>query len=269
VRKLPWKDLAPLQHAVHSAGGFLHLGDHVAGAGVDDDLGTESGGQRELGVVDIDGDHAQAHRPRVLHGDVAQTADAVDRHPLAGPGVGHLEVLVGGDAGAQDGSYFQWVDVVRDSWGVGGVDQHVGAEAAVDAVAAVLLPLAQRLPAGAAVFAPAARRPQPGVADLVADLEVVHPVTECDDGAVALVAGDERGLRLHRPVAVRRVQVGVADAGGLQFYQSLTVAGVGGSRSEISSGAPNSVTTAARMVSVVVSSVVVESRVCVMASFHS
>jgi hypothetical protein len=114
---------------------------------------------------------------------VAQTADAGDRHPLSGPGVGHLEALVDSDAGAQDGSYFQ--------------------------------------------FAPAARRPQPRVADLVTDLEVVHTLTECDDGAVALVAGDERRLRLDRPIAVRRMQIGVAHPGGLHFHQGFTVAGGG------------------------------------------
>src|SRR6185295_6014334 len=162
------------------------------------------------------------HRPRILHRDVAETADAGDRHPLAGPGVGHLEALVDGDAGAQDGRYFQRVDAVRDSWGVGGVDQHVGAEAAVHAVAAVLLALAQRLPAGAAVFAAAAGRPQPGVADLVADLEVSDSGAQGHDGAVALVAGDERWLRLHRPITVRGVQIGVADPGGLHFHQGLT-----------------------------------------------
>ena len=41
------------------------------------------------------------------------------------------------------------------------------------------------------------------------------------------------------------------------FTRASPKPGVGSSRSEISSGAPNSVTTAARMVSVVVSSVVV------------
>src|SRR6476659_7296645 len=76
------------QHAVYTAGGLLHLGDHVAGAGVDDDLGAQAGGQGELGFVYVDGDHAQTHRPRILHGDVTESADAGDRHPLAGPGVG-------------------------------------------------------------------------------------------------------------------------------------------------------------------------------------
>ena len=56
------------QHAVHATGGFLHLGDHIAGSGVDDDLGAQAGGQGELGVIDVDGHHPQPHRPRILHG---------------------------------------------------------------------------------------------------------------------------------------------------------------------------------------------------------
>ena len=149
---------------------------------------------------------------RVLDGDVAESADAGDRHPLSGPGVGYLEALVHGDAGAQDGRDLQRIDAVRDSWGVGGVDQHVGAEAAVDAVAPVLLALAQRFPAGATVFAGAARRPQPGVADLVADLQVVDALAERYDGAVALVAGNERRLRLDGPISMCGMEIRVAHA---------------------------------------------------------
>ena len=36
------------QHAVYPAGGLLHLGDQVGGAGVDGDLGAQAGGQGEL-----------------------------------------------------------------------------------------------------------------------------------------------------------------------------------------------------------------------------
>src|SRR4029077_17210458 len=117
-------------------------------------------------------------------------ADTGDRHPLPGPGVGHLEALVDGDARAQDRRDLQGVGILGDPRRVGGVEQHVGAEAAVDAVAPVLLALAQRFPAGAAVLAGAARRPQPGVTDLVADLQVVDALAERYDGAVALMAGN-------------------------------------------------------------------------------
>ena len=95
---------------------------------------------------------------------------------------------------------------------------------AVDAVAAVLLALAQRLPAGAAVLAASARGPQPGVTHLVAELEVGDAIAEGDDGAVALVARDERRLRLDGPIPLGGMQIGVADPGGLQLDQDFAVA---------------------------------------------
>src|SRR5437868_895554 len=130
---------------------------------------------------------------------MAEATDAGDRHPLPGPGVGHLEALVDRDAGTQDRCDLQRVGVVRDACRVRGVHQHVGTEAAVDAVSAVPLALAQGFPAGAAVFTGAARRPQPGVADLVADLEIVDALPDGDDGAVSLMTRDEWRLRLDGP----------------------------------------------------------------------
>jgi hypothetical protein len=47
------------------------------------------------------------------------------------------------------------------------------------------------------------------------------------DGADALVAGDERRLRLDRPVAVRGVDVGVAQPGSLHLHEHLAGAGLG------------------------------------------
>ena len=123
---------------------------------------------------------------------------------------------------AQDGSYFQRVDAVRDAWGVGGVDQHVGAEAAVDAVAAVLLALAQRLPAGAAVFAGAACRPQPGVADLVADLDAFRIGPELGDFARPFHAehgADAAGRAMH--MALGHAEIGAVEAAGMNLDQHL------------------------------------------------
>jgi len=161
----------------------------------------------------------------VLHGNVAEATDAGDGDPLPGPGVGHLEAFVDGDACAENRCDLKRIGTVRDPRRVGGIDEHVAAEAPVDAVAAVLLALAQCFPTGAAVFACSARRPQPRVADLVADLQVVDAVAECDHGAVALVAGNERRLWLGGPISVCRMQIRMADAGGFEFDKRLTVAG--------------------------------------------
>jgi hypothetical protein len=68
---------------------------------------------------------------------------------------------------------------------------------------------------------------EPGDADAVALLDVGHAGADGRHEAHALVAGDERRLRLHRPVALGGVEVGVADAGRLHRDLDLAGAGLG------------------------------------------
>ena len=67
----------------------------------------------------------------------------------------------------------------------------------------------------------AARGVQPGHADAVALADQRHTRTDGGDAPDCLMAGDEGGLRLHRPVALSRVQVRVADAAGFGLDQDL------------------------------------------------
>ena len=99
-----------------------------------------------------------------------------------------------------------------------GIGHHVFGEAAVHRVAGVLLALAERLPAAEAVLAVAAGGVEPGHADPVALLDVLDAAADGGDVADALVAGDERRVRLDRPVALGGVQVGVADARGVDRH---------------------------------------------------
>src|SRR5690606_26272329 len=149
-----------------------------ARAGVDDDLRPVAAGELELAVIDVDRGDAQPHGDGVLDGDVAEPADPGDQHPLAGLGVGDLEALVDGDPGAEDRRGGGRVHAVGDDGAVPGVDEHVLAEGAVDGVAAVLLGLAQRLPAGLAVLALAAGAGEPRVADGVPDLDALDAVAD-------------------------------------------------------------------------------------------
>ena len=71
---------------------------------------------------------------------------------------------------------------------VAGVGGGVLAEAAVDRVAHVLLLEAERLPAGDAVVADAARIAEPRHRDAVAERDLGHARAELDDDADALVA---------------------------------------------------------------------------------
>src|SRR6266540_4183649 len=99
--------------------------------------------------------------------------------------------------------------------------------AAVQEVAGVELLLAQRLPAGVAVLAGAAGVTEPRQGDPVAGGYLGHPGTEALHDPDPLVAGDEGQVWLDRPVAVRGVDVGVAQAGGLDPDDDLTRARLG------------------------------------------
>ncbi|MNP53184.1 hypothetical protein D3C76_1476350 [compost metagenome] len=68
---------------------------------------------------------------------------------------------------------------------------------------------------------------EPGHPDAVAFLDAGDAGAHCRDVAHAFVAGNEGQARLHRPVAFGGMQVGVADAGGLDLHQDLPGAGQG------------------------------------------
>ena len=84
---------------------------------------------------------------------------------------------------------------------------------------------AERLPAGDAVIAAATGIAQPRHCDAFAQRDLCDAGAELLDDADALVAGHEGRRRLDRPVAVRRVDVGVAEAGRLDPDEDLALAG--------------------------------------------
>ena len=81
---------------------LLDESDGIGLAGIDGQRRAELRGKVQLVVVDVDGDHVQAHGLGVLDRQMAETADAGDHHPVAGLGVRDLEPLVDGHAGAED-----------------------------------------------------------------------------------------------------------------------------------------------------------------------
>src|SRR6478735_860223 len=196
--------------------------DRILGHRVDRVVGAEFLGQLQLLVHHIDRDDGRAGDLGVLHGQVTQAADAEHRDELARGGPRHLDRLVGGHAGTGQRSGVQRVDAVRHVGDVVGVGDGVFRVAAVATVAGVDLLLAEGFPAVHAVVAVAARAAEPGQGDPISDGDVLDAVADTLDDADALVARDERQRGLDRPVAVCGVDVGVAQAGGLDPDQNLT-----------------------------------------------
>ena len=156
---------------------------------------------------------------------MAEAADPEDGDQVGRTCARDLDRLVGGDARAGQGRGVERVDAVRHA------DDEVRrcldelGEAAVDRVAGVPLLGAERLPAGDAVIAAAAGIAEPGHGDAVAERDLRDAGAELLDDADALVAGYEGRRRLDRPVAVRRVDVGVAETGRLDPDEDLARAG--------------------------------------------
>ena len=64
---------------------------------------------------------------------------------------------------------------------------------------------------------------KPRHADPVSFLHRGHASAYCRHGTNAFMTRYERRAGLYRPVAIRRVQVSVADTGGFDLYQDLTL----------------------------------------------
>jgi hypothetical protein len=158
--------------------------------------------QAEFVVGNIDRDAVHAHRPRILHRDVAEPADAGDGDPFSGLHLGFLQPLVGRHARAQHrgGAEFKFVGQISDEARIG---QQIFGQRVVDRVAGVLLPATQRLPAGCAIGAGATGGVQPRHADAVAFADhavaLAHLARSGADGrhdACSLMARDEKRSRV-------------------------------------------------------------------------
>lgn len=88
-------------------------------------------------------------------------------------------------------------------------------EGAVDRVTAVLLLQAEGLPAGNTVIAVPAGLTEPSDRHTVTDLHMVDSLSLGLDDSDPLMAGNERRIRLDRPVTSSGVDVGVAQSAGL------------------------------------------------------
>jgi hypothetical protein len=206
---------------MHAARGPGHFPCQIRHCCIQRDVGAEPARQRQLVLGDVDGHHVQAHRLGVLHGDVAESTDAADGQPLARPGVGFFDSLVGCYAGAKNRRRAHEVQSGRQLHGIVRVRKHVLCITSIDAIACVVLALAQSLPSSAAVFARAARIMQPCNANGIALPQLRDALAQRCHVANDFVTRNEWQLRLHRPVPVDRMNIRVAHAAGGDLDQHL------------------------------------------------
>src|ERR1019366_3900013 len=114
------------------------------------------------------------------------------------------------------------VDVSRQPSNVRCRSNRVFRETAVDAITAVVLPLAQRLPAGKAILAVSASIVQPWDTDRLAQFETIDSGSDGGYSAGDLVSRNKWRSRLNGPISVGGVHVGMADAACDDLHQELT-----------------------------------------------
>src|SRR5262245_14389333 len=147
---------------------------------------------------------------------MAQSAQAVDRHDIAGPSATIAQGIERRDAGAHERSSFYRRKVVWDQGHGAGRGHHIFSVAAVERDAGRLNELAGEDVSAAALVAVAAVAAEPADADALADFELTYPGTDGGDDAGYLMAGDARVLNA-RKERVFDDRIAVADAAGLHF----------------------------------------------------
>jgi hypothetical protein len=183
--------------------------------------GTEFGGEVELGLLDVDSDDGAAHDVGILHREVTEAADPEHANRLVGHNVSDLERFIRRQAGAAERGGLHGTDAIRHRNHILRTGDCILRERSIDRIATVLLLLAESLATVDAVSTLAAGVTEPGDRDALADSSVSDLGTEFLDDADTFMAGNERQCRLHRPVAVSGVNVGVTETAGLHPNEYL------------------------------------------------
>jgi hypothetical protein len=156
---------------------------------------------------------------------MAQSADAGDHDPFAGPRLGLLDALVRRDACADERRGFARCQTCRDVGDVVRVRHDVFGKATVLRVAAELRFGAHGLACREAKLAVTAGGIEPGHADTVALLDRRHARAESGDNADTLVPGVNGNAGFNGQSPIRGMQIGVADAAGFGLDQNLAGTG--------------------------------------------
>ena len=164
----------------------------------------------------------QAHGLRILDRDVAETAHARDHNPLAGPRLRLFQTLVGGNTGAENRRGINERQFVWNAPQVICLAQRILSEAAVYGITRHLLLRTERFPTSKAEFTMPAGAVQPCDSDAVAFLQMGDARAQLGYEARAFMSGCKGQSWFDRPIAIRRVQVGMTDTARDDLDQCLS-----------------------------------------------
>ena len=157
---------------------------------------------------------------------MTKASDADDGDALVRLGIGEAQAAPDGVSGAEDGCGLFVAESVGDKHGGVSKGEHVFGVAALEIDPGRLIILAQLLFPAQAPLAASAAFLNPANADAVSDFAGSDAGAELDDLADGLMSEDARELQWDQ--AVREVNVGVAEAAGVDLNDHLIGAGLGG-----------------------------------------
>ena len=205
---------------------FLTAATAIPVLGVDHHIGAQALGMRELAVVDIDRADLQAHRLGILDRQMPEAADAGDDDPLARPRLRLLDALIGRDPGA---------DQRRGLVGPRGRSEYGPRSSGRRRC------IRQSRHSWCSRRTAPRRRPSPsavrqysqwpqaeyshGTPTRSPSFTAVTPAPRATTRPMPSWPGMNGKCRLERPVSVRGVQIGVADAASLGLDQDLARSG--------------------------------------------
>ena len=179
------------QHDRRAAQGLQRFG-RVAGGGVDVVMGAQLPGVLVFGGAAGDRDGLKTHRPGELHPEVAEPADAEDRHPVAGQRLRVAQRVVGGDAGAAHRGGFRVGELCRYPGERTPRHSHRLRISARILLTRDLPVLAMNEVAFSALIAVVAAPAEPPDRDTIADRETLDTRTEFGDRSGDFVPGGQR-----------------------------------------------------------------------------
>src|SRR5579863_7683148 len=202
---------------------------HISRGSIERVNRTTTSGEFQLLLRDVDRGHLRAKGPSELHCKVSEATYSENSQALTGHDPGALQGAINCESGTKKRGGFERRKTLWNFQRVSCRRLHKFGVATVNGDTCDLLPAAQVLVAFAAKFALTAGPVNPGHANAITDLQIVHRRAFLHYVTGNFVAENQRSLHDSRqlcPISISHVQVGMAGTTGFHVDQNFIYFGM-------------------------------------------
>src|SRR5580700_3749669 len=203
--------------------------DHICRGRIERVSSAKRSGEFQLLLGDADRGHLRAKGSSELHCKVSQATYTENSQALTGHNPGALQGAIDGESSTKKRGGFKRRKTIWNFQRVSCRRLHKFGVATVNGDTCDLLPAAQVFVSFVAKFALSAAPVNPGHANAIADLQLVHCRAFLHDVPGNFVAENQRSLHDSRqlcPISIRHVQVGMAGSTGFHLDQNFICFGM-------------------------------------------